>query len=249
MRYVLLGNNRLAARVLAWLVERGDRPVGIVVHPRDHARHREELEHLAALPAEDVLEGPGLEAVGASWLGERRAELLVSVAFSFIVRPDALAAVRGAAINLHTSFLPYNRGSYPNVWSIVDGTPAGATLHWMDEGIDTGDIIAQRQVAVAPSDTGETLYQKQEDAAFAIFTETWPAILTGSAPRTPQPVAGTVHRASDVDTIDAIRPDDVIRAGALIDILRARTFPPYRGAYLDLGHRRVYLRLSLEEER
>lgn len=49
-------------------------------------------------------------------------------------------------INLHISYLPYNRGADPNLWSWLDGTPHGVTIHLMDETIDTGDILVQREI-------------------------------------------------------------------------------------------------------
>ena len=56
--------------------------------------------------------------------------------------------------------LPYNRGMHPWYWSIVDETPAGVTIHFIDENIDEGHIIAQKEVLIDPTDTGESLYGK-----------------------------------------------------------------------------------------
>lgn len=247
-RYVFLGNNVLAERVLRWLVARGDRPAGLVVHPRDRARRRDEVIAASDLDPIDVLEAHQLDHdEGIAWLRQRKADLLVSVLFGHVLRARALAVPRRGAVNLHTALLPFNRGAFPNVWSIVDGTPAGVTLHWVDAGIDTGDVIAQKEVEVRATDTGETLYRKLEDAAFSLFTESWPVVAADLAPRVPQPTGGTFHRVKDVETIDRIEPDDLVRAGHLIDVLRARTFPPHRGAYLHIQGRRVYLRLALEE--
>ena len=73
-------------------------------------------------------------------------------------------------------------------------------------------------------------------------------ICAGSLPRTPQQGTPTYHRSADLARLDRIDPNGLYRASDLIDILRARTFPPYPGAFLDLGDRRVYLRLELEEQ-
>ena len=80
----------------------------------------------------------------------------LSVLLGYILAPEFLSRFARGAVNLHLAYLPYNRGSNPNVWSIVERTPAGATLHWMDAGVDTGDIIAQATTDVAADDTGET---------------------------------------------------------------------------------------------
>ena len=87
---------------------------------------------------------PGLELSSI----EDRPEFGVSVGWKHKVPTQTLA--RCPIVNLHTGYLPWNRGMYPNVWPLVDWSPAGVTLHWMDEGIDTGDIIAQWRVDVVP---------------------------------------------------------------------------------------------------
>jgi methionyl-tRNA formyltransferase len=116
----------------------------------------------------------------------------------------------------------------------------------VDEGIDTGPIIARREVAVEPVDTGASLFAKLEDAALGLFQDTWPDILSGRAPRTAQDTAlGSSHRVADVGRIDEIDPNRTYRAGELIDILRARTFPPHAGAYFRVSGRRVLLSLDL----
>lgn len=53
-------------------------------------------------------------------------------------------------INLHISFLPFNRGYHPNFWSFMENSPSGVTIHRIDEGIDTGPVLAQRQVDIDP---------------------------------------------------------------------------------------------------
>lgn len=87
------------------------------------------------------------------------------------------ALTRRAIINCHISYLPYNRGSYPAVWSIIDDTPAGVTIHVIDEGIDTGPIVARELVLKHPNDTGETLYARLDARMLGLLAETLPKIL------------------------------------------------------------------------
>ena len=68
----------------------------------------------------------------------------------------------------------------------------------------------------------------------------------GRAPRIPQSGPGTFHRVRDVEQIDEIDLDRASRAGELLDIIRARTFPPHAGAYLRHRGEKIYLRLSLD---
>ena len=101
-----------------------------------------------------------------------------------------------------------------------------------------------------PIDTGKSLYQKLERECVDLFKSTWPLIRNRQAPRNTQIGMGdgTSHRLRDVDRIDEIDLDKTYLGRELIDILRARTFAPYRGAYFTDGDRKVYLRLDLSYE-
>jgi methionyl-tRNA formyltransferase len=176
-----------------------------------------------------------------------RPEIGVSVLFGYILRPDLIDVFPRGVVNLHPSLLPYNRGACPNVWSIVDRTPAGVTLHYVAPGIDTGDVIAQQQVGIEPVDTGASLYRKLEDAGLELFRQTWPAVREAAAPRRPQPAEpATFHRLRDLESIFEIDLGRQYTGRELIDILRARTFAPYPGAFFRAGDRRVHMRLELE---
>ena len=250
MNYVFLGNNRVGWQVLRWLVERAEPPTALVVHPKDKGRFREEIIEASGLAKDRIFEGSALRSTETlNAIKELKAELALSIFFDYILKGEFLAMFPKGCLNLHPALLPYNRGQYPNVWSIIEGTPAGATLHYMDEGIDTGDIVAQREVAVLPTDTGKSLYERLEGACVELFQEAWPLIKTATQRRTPQPKqGGTFHRTKDIEAVDAIDLDRSYTARDLINVLRARTFPPHRSAYFLHNGRRVYLRLSLEEE-
>ncbi len=91
------------------------------------------------------------------------------------------------------------------------------------------------------------MYRKLEVEMVSLFKGTWEKIRTRTNVRVQQPAdKGTSHRTRDVNGIDCIDRDKIYRAGDLIDVLRARTFPPYRGAYFEVDGKRVYLRLQLD---
>lgn len=249
MRVVWLGNGRLGGRVLQWLIASGDEVVAAIVHEPSRRRDGETFIDAARAAGAAVVDAARLaEPSTLDQLRDLAPDIGVSVLFGSIVRKPFLDLFPLGCVNLHPAYLPYNRGAYPNVWSIVDRTPAGVTLHYIDEGIDTGDVIAQRAVGVEPTDTGRTLYERLERESFALFTETWPRIRTRSAARTPQAGGGTSHRVKDVDRIDRIDLDEPCTARDLIDRLRARTFPPHRSAFFVHEGRRIYVRLQLLTE-
>lgn len=247
LRIVYLANNRVGLAAVELLRRDGTDIAGLVVHPPDRHKLRDEIIAATGLPADRIFDASTLrDPAVLSRIAALDADLALSVYFGYLLRPEFLALFRGNVLNLHPALLPYNRGAHPNVWSIVDGTPAGATLHYVDPGVDTGDIVAQLEVPVSSADTAATLYTKLEAAALDLLAATWPAIRAGTAARTPQPTAtGTSHKVRDLAALDRIDLDRPTTARALINLLRARSFPPYPGAYIEVDGRRIYLRLEL----
>ena len=250
MKILYLGNNWTGWQVLKGLKERGEQIAGLVVHPGQAARFRPEILEAAGLEPQRVFEAPALrDPATLEAIAALEPDLAVSVFFGYVLRPEFLKLFPRETINLHPGYLPYNRGIYTNVFSILEGTPAGVTLHYVDQGVDTGDIIARREVAQKPTDTGETLYHRQEKACLDLFFSAWPEVKAGTNQRIPQePGQGTAHVLADLAGLDEIELDRQYSGRELIDLLRARTFPPYRGAYFRHQGKKIYLRLELEEE-
>jgi methionyl-tRNA formyltransferase len=249
MRILFLGNNWVGWQIVSWLKEQGEEIVGVVSHPQERSKYGEEIIHTANVAHACVFDGSRLrqpETVEA--IKALRPDIGISALFGYIIHQNVLELLPAGCLNIHPALLPYNRGAHPNVWSIIEGTPAGATIHYMDTGVDTGDIIAQRQVAVEPVDTGGSLYHKLERACVDLFSEVWASVRAGQVTRTPQPPdVGSTHRTRDVDGVDEIYLSRTYTAKELIDTLRARTFPPYPGAYFRHDGRKIYLSLQVQD--
>ncbi len=85
-------------------------------------------------------------------------DLIISYNYRHIISKDILKHYK--IINLHISYLPYNRGAHPNIWSHIENTPSGVTIHYIDEGIDTGNIIAQKRIIINKKETLKSSYRK-----------------------------------------------------------------------------------------
>ena len=131
-----------------------------------------------------------------------RADFLVSHLYLHRVRPWALDRFHGRAVNLHNSFLPYNRGWDAILWSVLDGTPAGVTIHHMDEHFDTGDVIAQREVSLDRDQTLKDAWWVLQEELLALFRETWPEIRNGDCPSRPQPSGGSYHSRAEREHVE-----------------------------------------------
>jgi methionyl-tRNA formyltransferase len=128
-------------------------------------------------------------------------DFIVSHGYRHILAPPVLDHFGERAVNLHISYLPWNRGAHPNVWSALEGTPSGVTVHRIDEGVDTGDVVAQSRVDIGDSETlrssWATLGREVED----LFRSLWPDIRAGRATSQPQHGAGSFHRVADLQRV------------------------------------------------
>lgn len=176
-------------------------------------------------------------------------DLIVAVGYQHIVPSEILSVPDLGSINVHPGYLPHTRGFNPNVWSIVEGLPAGATIHYMEPSVDTGEIIARRQIESCFEDTGKSLYRRIETACAELFTESWPDIESGNIETIEQSEGeATYHLKSDFEELCDIDPTETYEAKELIDILRALTFPPFHNAYLDVEGERYFIEVDITPE-
>ena len=114
-------------------------------------------------------------------------ELIVVVAYGKILPKNILDLPPMGCINVHASLLPRHRGSAPIQWSIVTGDKiTGVTTMYMDEGIDTGDILLKREVEILPNDTGSTLFDRLSVVGADLLKETCDALISGNLKRIKQ---------------------------------------------------------------
>lgn len=137
----------------------------------------------------EIWQPKGINSSGAiQRLGDLAPDLLLVVAYGSILRREVLSVPRLGAINVHASLLPDLRGAAPIEWAIMLGrTVTGITTMFMDEGLDTGDIIQQQSTEIGPTETGSELHKRLGTMAKSLLPETVNLVLSGRAPRTPQP--------------------------------------------------------------
>lgn len=221
IKIAFLGINNAGKRIYDWLASRGEEILCLLT----------EAEELKSIE-------------------EIKPDILISCGFRHIVPANIRRIPPRGCINIHSSYLPYNRGANPNVWSIIDGTPAGVSIHYMDEGIDTGPIIARRVIETTFSDNAKDVYGKLEDAQVELFTQTWEQIKQGSInPIKQNKDEGTVHKVKDFEKLCQVELDKQYTGRELLNRLRALTFPPYHNAYVIINGERFYLRLEIYSEK
>jgi methionyl-tRNA formyltransferase len=249
VRLICLVNNYLGWQALEYLRKQTE-VAAVVMHAPERGKFSNEIRASGAAAGAEIFCADSLrDPDGLKKIAATKPDMGFSIMFGYLLKPDFLSLLPRGCLNLHPAFLPFNRGAHPNVWGIVDRTPAGVTVHFIDEGVDTGDIVCQKRVPILATDTGESLYHKLEAAALELLREAWPAIESGRFKQTPQRAdSATSHKLSDVMRIDEIDLQKSYKAEDLLNILRARTFPPHTGAFFHHDGRKVYIRIQLEEE-
>ncbi|MEZ4359567.1 MAG: formyltransferase family protein [Kofleriaceae bacterium] len=252
--YIYLGASPYALRILRELVARSaSRPLCLIDVGLDDARRRALADELGgAVRAEHIHDAACLR--DPAFLARLRAAapaLALSAHFSQLLSPDFLAIPRHGVANLHSGLLPYNRGHWPEIWSIVRGTPAGITLHLIGEGIDTGDVIDQQAAPVRPEDTCASLAATLEELGVELVLRNWEAMLTGDARAQPQAQRLPLNLHKHVEQLAEIHLERKYTGKELIDLLRALTLPRLlKGAFFvdpDTGDR-IRLQLTLTRE-
>jgi phosphoribosylglycinamide formyltransferase-1 len=135
-------------------------PVAAVASNRPGVRALERAEQVGipteAFPLEDFAEREARDAAMAAWLAERGAELVVCAGYMHLLTPAFLDRFPGRIVNVHPSLLP----EFPGTRAIEDALAAGVertgvTVHLVDEGVDSGPVLAQEEVPVEPAETLE----------------------------------------------------------------------------------------------
>lgn len=174
-------------------------------------------------------------------------DLVVSLHCKQIFPKDMVNGVR--CVNVHPGLNPYNRGWYPQVFSILNGLPAGATIHEIDELLDHGMIIDQQEVKIESWDTSATLYNKVLETELNLVRENLLNIIEGKYCRCETKAEGNINSKEDFNKLLQIDPHKRATYGEVINHLRALTFAGYRNAFfLDEDGKKVNIEIELKPD-
>jgi methionyl-tRNA formyltransferase len=157
-----------------------------------------------------------------------RPDLILTVEYDKILDPTILTIPKMGTINIHFSLLPLHRGSFPVVWSLMENDQAGVSMHWVNELVNGGDIIATKTIPIGTNDTSFSLYLKLSKIGMDLFKCSFPKIMKGSAPQTAQREEQSSYHAAgypEQRIIDWNKPSSEIER-----FIRALTFPGFESA-------------------
>jgi len=232
---VVAGYSDVGYRCTKWLLDAGE-TVSLVYTHADREGEERWWESLADLGAARDVPVRVVEDLNDPTEAVRLRALAPDFLFSFYFRkmvPSELLAIPAhGALNMHGSLLPQFRGRSPVNWAILKGaTATGASLHYMVDKPDAGDLVDQEKVPIGPDDDALTVARRVGDAAVTVLARTWPKLKAGTAPRVPLDLSRGSYfggRKPEDGRIDWDRP-----AREIHDLVRAVT-RPWPGAFTDL---------------
>lgn len=156
-------------------------------------------------------------------------DLVISIHCKQIFPIELISYVK--CINVHPGFNPINRGWYPQVFSIINKTPIGATIHEIDDKLDHGHIIARELVTKSSFDTSETLYLKIAKKELELLEKNIENIINKNYELFEPEGEGNLYLKKDFNDLLEIKLEDKVVVGDFLDKLRALTHGDFRNAY------------------
>mgnify|MGYP002795875598 FL=1 len=238
MRVIFMGTPDFSVGALKALAENGYEIAGVVTQP-DKPRGRGKAS--AMTPVKEAALELGLTVYQPSRVREQsfmdtvralNPDVIVVSAFGQIIPKALLELPRYGCVNIHASLLPKYRGAAPIQWAVMDGEPvSGVTIMQMDEGLDTGDMLAKTEVPLDPDETGGSLFDKLSRAGAELLIRTLPALEQGTLTPEKQPLESPTAYARMIRKEDG-RIDWNLEAEAIER--RIRGLNPWPSAYTEL---------------
>lgn len=173
-------------------------------------------------------------------------ELIISAHCKKIFPPKLVNSFR--CINIHPGLNPYNRGYYPQAFSLINKLPVGATIHEIDEKLDHGPIIFQEEVVIESIDTSFSLYNKIIKKEIELFENNFNSIINNNYKASIPKNEGNLNLKKDFNKLCKLDLNNVDTLENHINILKALTFDKYKNAYfIDENGDKIYLNLKLSK--
>ena len=233
MRIIFIGTGEIGAPTLQALQKSEHEIVAVLTQPdkpvgRDQRIEASPIKKAAAQMKMPILQPARIKDRQAiEQIRALQPDVIVVIAYGQILPHAVLEIPKIACLNLHASLLPRWRGAAPIQAAIAAGDRrTGITIMYMDEGLDTGDILLQRQIDIAPDETGDSLHDRLGQIAPAALLESLRMLSSGNAPRAPQDnaLATCAPKLTREDgRIDWSEPAEVIAR-------KIRAFNPWPGA-------------------
>ena len=247
MKILFMGGKRIGCGCLQYLIASEHKLVGVVINSCDVAANRWypsacELALRYDIPVFEWTDVNSPDALSSFRI--LAPDIIIVIYFNQILKRQLINIPSKGCINLHLALAEEYRGCYPTTWALLnDKRRTGVTLHYIDESIDGGDIIAECEVLIEDDDTGRSLYEKCTDAGIQLFSNTLPAIVRGTVQARPQDrTKGVYHRR-----VFPSQEVDFNKSGREIyNHIRATLFEPYPPPYFYIGEQKYEIKKAIK---
>jgi methionyl-tRNA formyltransferase len=235
MRVVFIGTGGIGVPALQALLRSGEHQLTGVVTQPDKPIGRE--QRIEPSPIKKALIGTEMPILQPARIKDRQSieeirgllpDVIVVMAYGQILPRTILEIPSLACLNLHASLLPRHRGAAPIQAAIAWGdSETGITVMYVDEGLDTGDILLQHKIDILPTDTGGSLHDRLGQIAPEVLLEGLKLLVQGNAPRLPQDNALVTYApklSRENGRIDWTEPAKVVER-------KIRAYNPWPGAF------------------
>src|SRR5436309_6031707 len=243
MRVVFIGTGEIGVPTLHTLLGSEEHQLAAVVTQPDKPVGRDQRIEASAI--KKALAGTKIPILQPARIKDRQSieeinarspEAIVVMAYGQILSRGILETPRVACLNLHSSLLPRHRGAAPIQAAIASGdSETGITVMYMDEALDTGDILLQRTVDILPNDTGGSLHDRLAQIAPEILLESLVLLAKGIAPRIPPDNSLTTYAPKlkrEDGRIDWSEPAEMIER-------KIRAFNPWPGSFMKVDEQNL----------
>ena len=235
--------------ILTFVVEQQTNIDFVATYSRDDSEYQQKIIDLCKDNNIKVFENiNGNEEKFISFLIDGNIDIVILLWWPSIIKSKSIKSVNLGWINLHPSLLPYGRGKHGYFWSIVEDTPFGVSIHFIDDGIDTGPVLFQKEIDVSFNDTGQTLYEKGVDEVIELFKTKYRDIASlNFTPVKQYEKNATSHFAVEIENKTKIDLNKKYKALDFINLIRARTFWNGPSLKINKDGSDYYLRIKIEE--
>jgi methionyl-tRNA formyltransferase len=242
MRIVFIGTGEIGVPTLRALLNSEHEVVAVVTQPDKRVGREQRIE---PPPIKKEVAKTRIPILQPARIKDQQAteeirdfapDVIVVVAYGQILPRDVLEIPRLACLNLHASLLPRWRGAAPIQAAIAAGDcETGITAMYMNQGLDTGDILLQRSVEILPNDTGGSLHERLAQIALRALLESLRLVAAGNAPRIAQDNAYATYAPKlkrEHGLIDWSESAEAIER-------KIRAYNPWPGAFMKVDHQNL----------
>lgn len=248
MKIFVFADNSFGLEVIKFLKKKKENLVGVAVHPKKYQNKSREILEISK-KIKTFQFGKKISKNSIKKIRELKPDVILTVFWRFLVNQELIEIPKYGVINFHMGYLPFNRGANPNVWSIIENTTPGCTIHKINKDIDSGWILAQKKVDYYPEDTAKDLYFRIFDNFLKLFKKKWIEIKKNKFKGKKIDInKGTIHYRKQFKNISKINLREKVYPLDLFNNIRAKMFDPHNPAYFFYKKKKYFVEINIKQK-